>query len=122
MTHRDLITAYLDASTPGRIDFEKVRSLLTDDFTHLDPLGGASSADDFVGKLRMYSQQGGEMEMPQTIHEIAVDGDRVAVLSDLHLGPATVTYAHWYWVRDGKVAKAQVVYDPRACLEMAGGG
>ena len=123
MDNRQLIMTYLEATTPGRTDLDKARSMLADDFTHTDPLVSAPSADAFVAAIRGYQDAGGNAPMPQTITASAVDKDTVAVLSELHVQPSvTVTYAHWYWVRGGKIARARIVYDPRPFLEMASGG
>ena len=121
MNSIELVREYLAASAPGQKQFDRVRAMLTDDFTHTDTLMGATSADDFVSKIRGYAEGGGGPPMSLEIDEITGDDKIVAALTQLKIGPTTITYAQWFWIEDGKIQKAHVIYDPRPFLEMAQG-
>lgn len=116
MTPTETVRAYLESSSPGAIDFDRLRGLLTDDFTLTDPMVAATSADDFVAKLRQFGNQPG---LENTIEEIVGHGNRVAALTRLRAHTETITYCMWFTVCDEKVSDVLVVYDPRPFLRMA---
>lgn len=118
MNATELVRQYLDASDPSRLQLDRLRSLLADDFTIADPLVDATSADDFVDKLRTYGSSPG---MENTIEAVIGEGERVAALTRLAVAGETITYCMWFVVRGDKIKSVLVVYDPRPFLKMAGG-
>jgi ketosteroid isomerase-like protein len=111
-TTAEIVRSYLEAMYPGTDRLDAARSLLADDFQLVDPLMTVTSADDLLEQVRAF---GTRSDGPRNrIRHIVADGDTAASLSEFP-GPdgEPMTYAQWFWVREGKIAKIQVVYDPR---------
>jgi ketosteroid isomerase-like protein len=119
MSNVEIVRGYLQKFFSGKVRHSAVRDLLCDDFTLRDPLMSADSADDYVAQLEAL---GDEMELRADVRRIVGEGDVVAALVDFH-GPAgPMPYAHWYTLRDGKIARLEVLYDPRPFLATDEGG
>lgn len=115
----DTVRAYLDVATPGpKLDPDRVRDLLADDFTHDDPLMGASNADQFVAGLRRAAASGGGGSA--TVETVVGDDTTVASLTRFRIGDVAVMFSQWFVVRNGRVRSSRVVYDPRPFLAMRG--
>lgn len=118
MSNNQLVRDYLAVATPGRIDLERIRSFLADDVQIEDPLMTISGADDFIEALR--STGAGSGGMRSTVQDVIGDGDVIAARVLFEAGPMTVQFGQWFWIEDGKIARVQVIYDPRPFLEHAG--
>lgn len=116
MTATELIRTYLEAVTPGRTQFDRVRQLLTDDFTMSDPLMSADSADHFVAQLRAFGEG---PPMRTRIEEVVGHGNTVAALTRVELGEHSIEFSQWFRIRDDKIQHLRVIYDPRPFLRMA---
>lgn len=114
MTSIDIVRDYLDRFFTGRARHSDVRGLLTDDFVLRDPLMSAESADDYVSQL---TALGDEMELRAEVRDIVGDGDTVAALVEFAGPQGPMTYAQWFTLREGKIARLEVVYDPRPFLQ-----
>jgi len=117
MDARETVERYLDTFFAKQFDLGAVRELLHDDFEYEGPLMAASSADDFIAQLETFG--GG---VPQALRaknrRLLVEGDTVAALYDFFIGQdKTMTFSEWYWVRDEKLERIKLVYDPRPLLE-----
>ena len=113
----ETVRAYLEVATPGPdLKPDRVRPLLADDYVVDDALMGAASADAFVAQLRQAAAASG----PGVGHVEAVVGNDevVAALTRFTMGEVTVLFSQWFWVRDGKLQRSKVIYDPRAFLAM----
>jgi len=119
MSNVDIIQGYFKKFFSGKARHLEVRDLLTDDFTFRDPLMSADSADEYVEQLRSL---GDEIEMYAEVREIVGEGDVVAALIDFQGPGGTMQYAQWFTMRDGKIARLEVIYDPRPFLEMGAEG
>lgn len=117
MTNVEIVRSYFEKFFSGVARHSEVRSLLTDDFSFRDPLMSADSADDYVRQL---TALGDEMELRVAVRRLIGDGDEVAALVDFQGPSGPMTYAQWFTMREGKIAKLEVVYDPRAFLDTAG--
>lgn len=114
MSNVDIIRNYFHQFFSGKSRQSDVHQLLADDFTFRDPLMSADSADEYVDQLKAF---GDEMELYADLRAVVGDGDLVAALVDFQ-GPAgKMTYAQWFTLRQGKIARIEVVYDPRPFLE-----
>jgi len=111
---RDLARTYFDAWKAK--DFAALRGILADDVTFRGPLGSADGADECVRGLRGMSQ----MMTGIDVKAIVSDGEDVITWFELHttVAPPAPT-ANWSHVRDGKIARIRVAFDPREIL--AGG-
>jgi ketosteroid isomerase-like protein len=113
MSNVDIIRGYFKEFFSGPARHSAVRRLLVDDFEFRDPLMSANSADDYVQQLKAL---GDEFEMYAEVRQLIGEQDQVAALVDFQ-GPAgTITYAQWFTLREGKIARLEVVYDPRTFL------
>lgn len=115
----ELVRGYLDAATPGNIQFDKVRTYLADDYRVKDPLMTVQGADAFVEQLRQVSQGGGP-EMRTTVEAVVGADDIVVALTRFEMGPVKVTFSQWFWVKGDKIQHSEVIYDPRPFLELRG--
>lgn len=115
MTNVEIVRNYLKTFFSGKIRHSAVRDWLTDDFTFRDPLMSADSATDYVRQLQAF---GDEMELQAKARQIVGTGDTVAALVDFAGPSGTMTYAQWFTLRDGKIARLEVIYDPRPFLDM----
>lgn len=78
----------------------------------------ADSADDYVDQLKAF---GDEMELHDDVRELVVDGNIVSALVDFQGPSGPISYAQWITVRMGKIARLEVIYDPRPFLDIEGG-
>lgn len=116
-THR--VRDYLEALFSGPEGRARARAVLADDLEYHDPMMEARDADDLIEQIEGYGEGGGERN---EIREVITEGNRVAALTAFHLPDgSSVLFSQWFWIEDGKIAKIQVIYDPRAFLEMAAG-
>ena len=113
MSNADTVRGYFKKFFAGKARHSEVRALLTDDFTFVDPMMSANSADEYIQRLKGF---GDELEMHVDVREVVGDGDVVAALVDFH-GPAGVmAYSQWFTFRNGKISGLKVIYDPRPFL------
>lgn len=117
MTNIEIVRNYLKSFFSGKVRHTEVRRLLTDDFEFRGPMMSAQSADEYVGQLEA---MGDEMELYADVREIIGQGDRVAALVDFQGPSGNMVYSQWFTLREGKIARLEVVYDPRPFI--SGGG
>lgn len=98
-------------------DPDALRAILADDATFTGPLGTAGNADEMVESVqRLYA-----ITRQVVIQKMAGDGGDVITWFDLHTTVAPpVPVANWSQVRDGKIVRVQVTFDPRAMLASSG--
>jgi ketosteroid isomerase-like protein len=108
---RDLARTYFEAWKAK--DFATLRGILADDVTFRGPLGSADGADECVRGLQGMSQ----MMTGVDVKTIVADGEDVITWFELHTkaAPPTPT-ANWSHVRDGKITRIRVAFDPREIL------
>jgi ketosteroid isomerase-like protein len=98
-------------------DFDRLRSLLSDDATFRGPLGKADSGDECLEGLRRMSETATEFRVLKRF----VDGNDVLTWFDLHTADAPpLPTANWMHVEDGKIVRIRVAFDPRPLLDAAG--
>jgi hypothetical protein len=114
MSPSDIIRQYFETFFSGPARHSAVRDWLTDDFTFRDPLMSADSADEYVQQVTAY---GDEMDMQVEVRQIINQGDIVAALVTFQSPAGPITYAQWFTLRAGKIARLEVVYDPRPFLK-----
>jgi len=117
MSNVGIVRAYFEKFFSGVARHSEVRSLLTDDFSFCDPLMSADSAEDYVHQLMGL---GDDLELHAEVRHLIGDGNEVAALVDFQGPSGPITYAQWFTMREGKIAKLEVVYDPRSFLNMDG--
>lgn len=117
MSNVEVIRGYFEEFFSGLADHSAVRRMLADDFIFRDPLMSADSADEYITQLKAL---GNELEMYAEVRQLIGEKDQVAALVDFQ-GPAgPITYAQWFTFKEGKIASLEVVYDPRAFLNVEG--
>lgn len=116
MTHLELVRAYLEATNPAKLDLERLRPLLADDFTaHDTMMGTTTGADTFVEQLRGF---GSNPSLKRQVDGAISQGEQAAALVRLQLGDAEVTFLQWFTLEGGALKSVRVVYDPRPFLAM----
>ncbi|MGA9533737.1 MAG: nuclear transport factor 2 family protein [Anaerolineales bacterium] len=113
MDNVDIIARYFERFFSGKARHSDVRSLLTDDFTFHGPLMAADGADEYVAQLQSF---GDEMEMHARVRQLIGSDDIVAALVDFDGPGGAIPYAQWFTLREGKISRLEVVYDPRPFL------
>jgi ketosteroid isomerase-like protein len=94
-------------------DFDTLPSILADDATFRGPLGTADSGDECLAGLRGMAQMLTDID----VKHVFVDGDDVVTWFELHTDKASPTpTANWMHVREGKIDRIRVTFDPRELL------
>jgi SnoaL-like domain len=106
---KDVVTTYQQALGNG--DWKAARSHLKDNLEFHGPLDTFHKADDYIAAL----QRLGPMVESVDIKKMFADGNDVAVFCEFHFKPPmpTMNVVEWYTVGDDKIARIQVVFDPR---------
>ena len=117
MSNIDIIKSYFETFFSGIAQHTGVRSWLTDDFSFHGPLMSANSADQYIRQL---SKFGDEIEMVARVRHIVADKHTVAALVDFRGPSGVIPYAQWFTMREGKIARLDVIYNPRYFLEIDG--
>ena len=115
MSSQDLVREYLQLITLDGTGFDRLRTLLADDFVLEDALMGTSSADELVANLRAHRGP----PLRATTEEIVGDGDVVVALTVLHMMGSEIVYSQWFWLSGGQIRRIRTIYDPRPFLEAA---
>ena len=98
-------------------DLGSLRAILADEVTFAGPLGTAANAEECVRGIEGLAQITDELIVQKTF----VDGPDVLTWFELRTRiapPAQV--ANWSHVRDGKIMRIRVTFDPREMLAAAG--
>jgi ketosteroid isomerase-like protein len=106
---KDVVTSYQEAMAKG--DWKGARAHLRDNLEFRGPLDTFHKADDYITALqRLYP-----MVEKVDVKRVFAEGDDVVVLCDLHFKPPmpAIYVVEWYGVSEGKIARVQVVFDPR---------
>ena len=117
-SNTQIVRRYLDAFLAGKVDFDGVRACIAADFVFEGPMVQAQSAAAFIEKMKSY---GDSMEMHGKVHHVVADGDVVSALYDLQGPSGAMSFAEWYWLEGGKIARIKLHYDPRPFLELQAG-
>ncbi|MBE9525194.1 MAG: nuclear transport factor 2 family protein [Chloroflexi bacterium] len=117
MSNIEIITRYFETFFSGTAQHTTVRSWLSDDFHFRGPFMSADSADQYVQQLGSF---GDEIEMFAEVRNIVAGQDMVAALVDFRGPSGNITFAQWFTMREGKIARLEVVYDPRSFLAIDG--
>ena len=117
MDNTDLVREYLHMATPGQLQLDRIREFLADDVKIDDPLMSIEGADAFIAALE---GTGSGQGMTSTVQDVVGDGDVVAARILFETMGTAVQFCQWFWISDKKIARVQVVYDPRPFLEMGG--
>lgn len=108
---RAVATAYFRAWRAH--DAGALRAVLADHATFAGPLGTAGDADEMATAI----QQLFAITTDVVVQLMAADGGDVITWFDLHTTVAPPTpVANWSQVRDGKITRVRVTFDPRAII------
>jgi ketosteroid isomerase-like protein len=118
MKNSDIIETYFKTLFNGRAKHSTVREFLTDDFVFTDPLMSVNSADAYVGQL---VSMGDKFELYARERRLVTGNDGVAALVEFTGADRPMTYSKWLTLRDGKIARLEVIYDPRLFLHRGEG-
>jgi limonene-1,2-epoxide hydrolase len=106
---REVVDRYFTALKQK--DFAAMRPLLHDDVSFRGALGTTEGVEDYISGLQgmMATMTGMERRV------IFAEGEDVCQVYDLILAAPAVTLpiAQWLKVRDGRIARLQVFFDPR---------
>ncbi|MDH5021586.1 nuclear transport factor 2 family protein [Halobacterium rubrum] len=110
MGHRDLVHEYYDAVDDDRVD--DLLALFADDVTYERP--GQTSIDGKDALATFYREERA-LEGEHEIHDVVVDGDRVAVRGTFtgeQAGePVSFGFADFHFVADGTIAERHTYTD-----------
>lgn len=103
-----VICRYLDAWRAG--DLTLLRAVLADEVSFAGPLGHCENADEYCHAIERLVRITTEID----VHKVFADGRHVLAWFDLHTTVAPpCPIANWSQVRDGKISRVQVTFDPR---------
>ena len=103
----DVVSEYFSAFGHG--DTAAARKLLWDNLDFKGPLDTFTNAGDLMKTLSALAPIVKGMEM----QKVLVDGDDVATFYDMLTPMGSSPIAEWHHVRDGKIDKIRVYFDPR---------
>lgn len=98
-----------------------IRDLLTEDFEFIGPLMRTEGREQYVGLLGQFLPA----HVGYRFHHRFADGNEVCSVYDMDVRtPAgstlTLTMADWLTVRDGRICRQRLFYDPRGFAEAFG--
>jgi hypothetical protein len=94
-------------------DFDRLRSVLADDVDFDGPLARVRGADDCLRGLQGMAQIMTGLE----VRKVFRDGSDVLTWFDLSTSVADpVPVANWMHVKDGKITRIRVAFDPRGIV------
>jgi ketosteroid isomerase-like protein len=112
MTPTDTMIRYFE--TWRAHDFDAFEALLADDVSFRGPLGAADDAKGCRAGIEGMSKIVTDIEL----HAMAATGEDVVTVFDMHTSesdePSLV--ANWAQVRDGRIQRIRVTFDPRPLL------
>ena len=108
----EIVNRYYEAS--NKKDANAAGTLMTDDFVFIGPLMCVEGKAANVELLKKFLP----MHVEMRIHKQFADGDDVCSIHDLVIrnpagGKIIMPMAEWIHIRDGKIAKQTIYYDPR---------
>jgi len=114
MTRR-LVDAYYAAWGSG--DFERFGEILSDDFRFRGAIDRADGPAAFVDLIRRNAPMFGEVGFGDVRR--VVDGSRAVNLYVFEAGPARVPMAEAFEIRDDRIARIDLYFDPAALMAPA---
>ena len=112
---RAVVDQYFDALK--RKDFVAMRTLLHDDVTFKGALGATEGAEEYIGSLKKLTEPmiGVERQV------VCGDGEDICQIYDLTFETPAVTLpiAQWLTIRDNRITRVRVFFDPRPLLQPA---
>lgn len=98
-----------------------IRNLLTEDFVFIGPLMRTEGREQYVGLLGQFLQA----HVGYRFHHRFADGNEVCSVYDMDIrtpsgATLTLTIADWLTVRDGRICRQKLFYDPRSFAEAFG--
>ncbi len=116
MTAKKIVERYLDAFFGEKIDYQTIRSLLTDDFRFQGPLMSANSADEFIQKLKGFGENIG---IQADIQMVLDNNNTVVARFDFIIPSGMVPATEWYIVKDNRISDMHLICDPRLFFEQS---
>lgn len=91
-----------------------IRDLLTEDFAFTGPLMKTEGRDQYIGLLGQFLQA----HLGYRFHQQFASGDEVCSIYDMDVRSpkgesVTLAIADWLTIRDGRICRQQLYYDPR---------
>ena len=93
----------------GRGEIPAARRLLWDNLSFKGPIDTFDNADDYIQAISALAP----IVKGVTMRKVLVDGDDVATFYDMLTPMGTAPIAEWHHVRDGKIDRIEVYFDPR---------
>ena len=103
----DVVSEFFSAF--GRGDTAAARRLLRDDLSFKGPLDTFNNADDYIKAISALASVVKGIQQ----QKVLVDGADVATFYEMLTPMGSAPIAEWHHVRDGKIDRIQVYFDPR---------
>ena len=91
-------------------NFDKARTLVTDDLKFTGVMGTRDGADTYFNDMR-------KMKLKYEILKVFADEKDVCVFYDINLDGQMIFSCGWYHLSGSKIKNFRVVFDPRPLLE-----
>lgn len=119
MSQLDIVKNYFELLATK--DVERLPAMVADDATFKGPFFTASGREEFVAGMQRW------MQVPKVFHmeqQFIADDETCSIFTVDLTGPngdiVSVAMADWITLRDGKVAKERVYFDPREWAKAIG--
>ena len=113
MNAKELVQKYFDCFFSSAPNLNEIRTLLNDDFTFSGPLIQASSADEYIDKLKSM----GIIDLKANILSILSSDDQVAVMYKLVTPFGEFPTVEWFEIKSDKINSIRLLNDPRPFLD-----
>lgn len=91
-------------------DFDKARTLITDDVSFVGVLGQRDGGDAYIDDMK-------KMRFKYRVDKVFEDGNDVCLWYEIDMSGPKVPSCGWYQVEGDKVKSFKVLFDPRPVLE-----
>ncbi len=107
-----IVRKYFEIFFSSKVNFDELRNLLKEDFSFIGPLMEASSADEYVEKLKAI----GVGDLKANIIGLFANDKEAAVLYELITPIGNHPTVEWFWIRNNKISAIRLLNDPRPFL------
>lgn len=109
---REVVDRYFAAMASK--DFATMRTLLHDDVSFKGAFGTTNGAEDYIEGIKQTTANTTALER----RVLFAEGENVCQVYDMVVAKSAVTVpiAQWFTIRDNRIAKLQVFFDPRPMM------
>jgi len=111
--NEQIVKQYFELFFSENVKYDKIRTLLADDFHFTGPLLRANSADEYINILKNV----GAGNLSANINSILSNENEVAVFYNMITPFGEVKTVEWFLFENNKIKSIELLNDPRKFLE-----